>query len=73
MVISHGTKLQRSGCVAGLLLVGVLLSPCAQPAELDDAQFVGMWGFNFRFDPGSYYIKQISVTKREPKDRRHAE
>ena len=31
--------------------------------KIDDAQFVSKWGFNFRFDPGTYYLKSVTVTK----------
>ena len=31
--------------------------------RIDDDQFVGMWGFNFRFNSGSYVIQSVTVTK----------
>ena len=34
--------------------------------KIDDSQFVSKWGFNFRFDPGKYYLKSVTVTKLAP-------
>ncbi|MDD5262770.1 MAG: hypothetical protein PHD76_13070 [Methylacidiphilales bacterium] len=31
--------------------------------KIDDAQFVSMWGFNFRYNSGSYYVQSVTVTK----------
>ncbi len=31
--------------------------------KIYDSQFVSKWGFNFRFDPGKYYLKSVTVTK----------
>jgi hypothetical protein len=33
--------------------------------KITDTQFVGKWGFHFRMDPGSYYVKSVTVTKVE--------
>jgi len=30
---------------------------------IDDSQFVSKYGFNFRFDAGTYYIQSVTVTK----------
>ena len=30
---------------------------------IDDAQFVNMWGFNFRYNSGSYFVQSVTVTK----------
>ena len=32
--------------------------------NIDDAQFVSTWAYNFRFDAGKYVIKSVTVTKR---------
>jgi hypothetical protein len=34
--------------------------------KITDSQFVDMWGYNFRIDPGSYYIQSVTVTKLAP-------
>lgn len=31
--------------------------------RIDDAQFVGTWAFNFRFNKGDYVIQSVTVTK----------
>lgn len=31
--------------------------------KIDDAQFVGTWAFNFRFNKGKYCIQKVTVTK----------
>ncbi len=31
--------------------------------RITDSQFVGMWAFNFRLDPGNYLIQSVTVTK----------
>jgi hypothetical protein len=31
--------------------------------QINDDQFVGMWGFNFRFNAGKYIIQSVTVTK----------
>ncbi len=31
--------------------------------RIDDAQFVNMWGFNFRYNSGSYFVQSVTVTK----------
>lgn len=31
--------------------------------RIDDAQFVSMYGFNFRYNAGKYYIKKVTVKK----------
>ncbi len=31
--------------------------------KIDDAQFVGTWAFNFRFNIGPYFVKSVSVRK----------
>jgi hypothetical protein len=31
--------------------------------KVSDEQFVGMWGFSFRFNNGNYYVKSVTVTK----------
>ncbi len=34
--------------------------------QIDDSQFVSMYGFNFRLNKGPYAIQSVTVTKREP-------
>jgi uncharacterized protein YfaS (alpha-2-macroglobulin family) len=34
--------------------------------RIDDDQFVGMWGFNFRFNSGKYVIQSVTVKKVGP-------
>ncbi|MDD5261063.1 MAG: endo-1,4-beta-xylanase [Methylacidiphilales bacterium] len=31
--------------------------------RIDDAQFVSIWGFSFRFNNGPYYVQSVTVTK----------
>jgi len=31
--------------------------------RIDDAQFVGTWAFNFRFNSGKYFVQSVTVTK----------
>lgn len=31
--------------------------------RLDDARFVNMWGFNFRYNTGKYHVRSVTVTK----------
>jgi hypothetical protein len=31
--------------------------------RIDDAQFVGTWAFNFRFNTGKYAIQSVTVTR----------
>jgi polysaccharide biosynthesis protein PslG len=31
--------------------------------RINDAQFVNMWGFNFRYNSGSYFVQSVTVTK----------
>jgi hypothetical protein len=31
--------------------------------KIDDAQFVSMWRFNFRYNSGTYYVQSVTVTK----------
>jgi hypothetical protein len=31
--------------------------------KIDDDRFVGTWAYNFKFNPGKYYIQSVTVTK----------